>query len=164
LLSVDELALVAKTHHPALGELSGHDLRELCRLVRERRDRTREIAARQRREMRGKAAPRGVRSATDDTGTRAKKELLGAAVQRLNKEVARREARASRQALMENAALALRLRRSSEAEAPHPDPGRTPNEGIRSKGHASPPSPRNLAKQGAIAQQTRNMQAKRDSR
>jgi hypothetical protein len=38
LLSTDELTLVEKSHHPALGLLPDHDLKELRKLVRERRD------------------------------------------------------------------------------------------------------------------------------
>jgi hypothetical protein len=53
LLSTDELTLVEKSHHPALGLLPDHDLAELRKLVRERRDRAQTIAARQRRELRG---------------------------------------------------------------------------------------------------------------
>ena len=34
LLSTDELTLVEKSHHPALGLLPDHDLKELRKLVR----------------------------------------------------------------------------------------------------------------------------------
>jgi hypothetical protein len=64
LLGADELTLVEKTHHPSLGLLPDRDLAELRKLVRERRDRAQDIAARQRRELRGKAAPKGVRPRT----------------------------------------------------------------------------------------------------
>ena len=87
LLSADELTLVEKTHHPALGLLPDRDLAELRKLVRERRDRAQNIASRQRRELRGKTAPKGARAATDDSGTREKRDVLAAAMQRLNKEV-----------------------------------------------------------------------------
>ncbi|WOJ90488.1 hypothetical protein RZS28_04110 [Methylocapsa polymorpha] len=49
LLSAEEAALVENTHHPAVGSLSDKDLAELRKLVRERRDRSQQIAARQRR-------------------------------------------------------------------------------------------------------------------
>jgi hypothetical protein len=48
LLGADELTLVEKTHHPALGLLPDRDLAELRKLVRERRDRAQDIAARPR--------------------------------------------------------------------------------------------------------------------
>ncbi|HEX3496780.1 MAG TPA: hypothetical protein VHT02_06350 [Methylocella sp.] len=163
LLGADEATLVEKTHHPALGLLPDHDLAELRKLVRERRDRAQDIAARQRREVRGKAAPKGTRAATDDSGTREKRDVLAAALQRLNKEVARRQAKAARQDMIDGATRALELRRSAEANAARPSPGRKANEGLNPK--SSPTySLRNPAKLGAITQRNKNMQAKRDSR
>jgi hypothetical protein len=163
LLGADELSLVEKTHHPALGLLPDQDLAELRKLVRERRDRAQTISARQRRELRGKAAPKGARAATDDSGTREKRDLLAAALQRLNKEVSRREAKGARQTLIGNATRALELRRASEANVTRPSPGRTANEGINPK--AAPAyTLRSPAKLGAVSQLTKNMQAKRDSR
>ncbi|MGH6836024.1 MAG: hypothetical protein ACREC9_10845 [Methylocella sp.] len=163
LLGADELALVEKTHHPALGLLPDQDLAELRKLVRERRDRAQSIAARQRRELRGKAAPKGARAATDDSGTREKRDLLAAAVQRLNKEVTRRQAKAARQALIDGTKRALELRHANEAKSARPPSTRAANEGI------SPKSPqayslRHPAKLGAISQHNKKMQAKRDSR
>lgn len=163
LLSSDELTLVEKTHHPALGLLPEQDLAELRKRVRERRDRAQTIAARQRREMRGKAASKGVRAATNDSGTREKRDLLAAAVQRLNKEAARREAKAARQALIDNAKRAHELHQAAGTTAPRPSPGRTANEGIKPK-NAPAYSLRNPAKLGAISQHNKNTQAKRDSR
>ena len=162
-LSADELSLVEKTHHPALGLLPDRDLAELRKLVRERRDRAQTIAARQRRELRGKAAPKGARATTDDSGTREKRDLLAAAVQRLNKETARRQAKAAHRDLIGNAKRALELRRAAEAPAMWPSPGRTANEGISPK-IASAYTLRNPAKLGVVSQHNKNMQAKRDSR
>ena len=163
LLGADELTLVEKTHHPALGLLPDPDLAELRKLVRERRDRAQDIAARQRRELRGKAAPKGARAATDDSGTREKRDVLAAAMQRLNKEVARRQAKAARQDLMESTKRALELRRAADAIATRPSPGRTANGGINPKS-APAYSLRHPAKAGAISQHNKNMQAKRDSK
>ncbi|MDQ6702713.1 MAG: hypothetical protein M3Z96_06235 [Pseudomonadota bacterium] len=163
LLSADELTLVEKTHHPALGLLPYQDLAELRKLVRERRDRAQDIAARQRRELRGKAAPKGARAATDDSGTREKRGVLAAAMQRLNKEVTRRQAKAARGALIDSATRALELRRANEANSARPSPGRTANEGINPK-NTPAYSLRHPAKAGAFSQHNKNMQAKRDSR
>ena len=161
LLGADELTLVDKTHHPALGLLPDRDLAELRKLVRERRDRAQDIAARQRRELRG--TPKGARAATDDSGTREKRDVLAAAMQRLNKEVARRQAKAARQDLMESTKRALELRRAADANATRPSPGRTANEGINPTS-APAYGLRHPAKAGAISQRNKNMQAKRDSR
>ncbi len=163
-LSAEEASLVENTHHPALGSLSDKDLAELRKLVRERRDRSQQIAARQRREMRGKAAPRGAQAATDDTGTRQKRDLLAAAVRRLNKETARRDAKAAREALIDSSKRALELRRANEGNAARPSSGRTPNDGFHAKGKAPARPPRDPAKLGAISQRTKVTQAKRDAR
>jgi hypothetical protein len=163
LLSTDELTLVEKSHHPALGLLPDHDLKELRKLVRERRDRAQDIAARQRRELRGKAVPKGARPATGDSGTREKRDLLAAALQRLNKEAARREAKAARQELIDSARRALEVRQASEKGSTRPSPGRTANEGINPKSTPAY-SLRNPAKLGTVSQHNKNMQAKRDSK
>lgn len=163
LLSADELTLVEKTHHPELGLLPDQDLAELRKLVRERRDRAQTIAARQRRELRGKAAPKGTRAVTDDSGTREKRDLLAAAMQRLNKEVTRREGKTARQALIDSAKRALELRRAADTNATRPSPGRTAKEGLNPKGTPAY-SLRNPAKLGMVSQHNKNMQAKRDSK
>lgn len=63
LLNQDELELVEKTRGEALKGAEDRDLNSLRAVIRERRDRARSIASRQRREMRGKAEPRGERPA-----------------------------------------------------------------------------------------------------
>ena len=163
LLSADELRLVEKTHHPALGLLADQDLAELRKRVREARDRAKDMAARQRRELRGKAAPKAARPATDDAGMREKRDLLAASLRRLNKEVSRRAAKAARKALIESAQRALERRQAAEATATRPSPGQTANEGLNPK-KAPAYTLRNPAKLGAVSQHNKNVQAKRDSR
>ncbi len=90
-LDADELELVDRTRHPTIRELGDGELRDLIKLVREKRDRAQAIASRRRREMRGKAAPRGAEASTQDAGSRAKTEVLAMAMRRLNAERSRRE-------------------------------------------------------------------------
>ncbi|HET6379290.1 MAG TPA: hypothetical protein VFG05_13430 [Methylocella sp.] len=163
LLSADELTLVEKTHYPALGDLPDPELNELRKLVRERRDRAQDIAARQRREMRGKASPQGARPAMGDCGTRKKHAVLAAALRRVNKETSRREAQAARLELISMARKALALRLEAGLEPAHPQPGRRAKEGFVPK-NAPAYRLRNPAKLGAISQHNKNMQANRDSR
>lgn len=162
-LSADEATLVEASHHPALGALPDKDLAELIRHVRERRDRARDIAARQRREMRGKADPRGARPAADNTGSREKKDVLAAAMKRLNGEAARRDAKAARDAMKDSVVRALEMRRAREAQAQRANHGQTPNEGMRVKGGGGG-FLRNRAKLGEVSQHNKNVQAKRDNR
>ncbi len=65
LLTLSEQEVVRLTHYPAIAGLSRRELQALARHLREARYRARDIARQQRREMRGKAEPRG---ATLDCG------------------------------------------------------------------------------------------------
>ena len=69
LLSVAKQEAVSPTHDPAIAGLSHPELQALARRLREARDRARDIARQQRREMRGKAEPRGATATRNDTGT-----------------------------------------------------------------------------------------------
>ncbi|WP_395665118.1 hypothetical protein [Methylocella sp.] len=162
-LDAEELALVEPTRHPALGAIDDAELARLRKLVRDRRDRARDIAARQRREMRGKTAPKGARAAADDTGSRRKRDALAAALKRLNAEAARREGKAARDAMKDAAGRALELRRKRDAEAARRPMSRTAREGMTPIESAKTLS-RNRAKLGAVSQHGKNMQAKRDNR
>ena len=55
--------------------------------MREARDRARNIASQQRREMRGKAEPRGATPARDDAGTFAKEQVLADALKRVTEQL-----------------------------------------------------------------------------
>ena len=89
-LSKDEQEFVARSHHPDVRELSDSDLSDLVSRLRERRDRARDIAQKQRREMRGKSAPSGAKPSADDTGSRQKAAIIAAALKRVSKEGERR--------------------------------------------------------------------------
>lgn len=91
-LDRDERALADQARYPALGRLEDRALADLVVRLRERRDRARGIARRQRREMRGKAAPAGATAATGDAGTLEKAKFLDAALRRAQDEVRRRKA------------------------------------------------------------------------
>ena len=89
-LSKDELEFVSKSHHPEIQDLSDSELSDLVARLRERRDRARDIAQQQRREMRGKSAPAGAKRTADNTGTREKAAVIAAALKRVSKERERR--------------------------------------------------------------------------
>jgi hypothetical protein len=95
-LDAEERSLVEKSHHPAVQELADAELGELLKLIRDRRDRAQRLARQQRREIRGKSAPRGATPATADAGSKVKLQVLAMAVRRLNSERDRRERKATR--------------------------------------------------------------------
>lgn len=165
-LSADEAEVAARSHMPALREMSDGELTETLRLLREWRDRARDTARQQRREMRGKSAPRGARPAADNTGTTLKKEVLSGAVRRLNKERQRRREEADRESMQERLQRALERRQAMQAKrrARIPAGGRSAREGMSSTPsdeRSVKPDPRET---GRVSQFVKSAQARRDSR
>jgi hypothetical protein len=94
LLTAAELELVALTRAPEIERQSDDELKAAARRLREAHNRASGIAARQRREIRGKAAPHGARPAGDNLGTIGKAQALRAALDRVEAEQRRRAAAA----------------------------------------------------------------------
>jgi len=142
LLDKSEFDLVARTRRGKLSGESDDNLRDLGRILRERRDRARDIARQQRREFRGKAPPQGTQPASDNTGTKAKADALTVALKRVGAEQTRRteKLRAPSQRSLARKALALKQReRALQRPA-----SRTASEGMRSVEN------RKAAKSGAL--------------
>ena len=81
------MILASCMRRPVLYGPARHDLQALARHLREARDRARAIARQQRREMRGKAEPRGATPARDDTGTVAKQQVLADVLKRATEQL-----------------------------------------------------------------------------
>jgi hypothetical protein len=124
MLTADEFDAVQKTHYPALGALTKEELAEVVRRIRAYRDKARDIAHQQRREMRGKGAPRGARPAQDNTGTTIKKQIFAQALKRASRARERLEAAENKPSQAALARRALALKRANMVRH-HPDPGRT---------------------------------------
>ena len=71
LLNVAELEIVNATRPPAIEQLSVEQLKVLAQRLRRARDRAKDIGAQQKREMRGKADPRGTKRGYARKGTSA---------------------------------------------------------------------------------------------
>lgn len=160
-LSKDEREIVARTRHPALQDLDDKDLAATIKLLRERRDKASGEVQRRKREMRGKAAPKGTEAATSASGNKAKLEVLAAAMRRLNAERTRREEMGSQ---VELARKALELKQQSAGEDDAPANTRHAHKGMRkaaSERRQNLVRPMELGRQrkaGAVAQ------AKRDAK
>lgn len=89
-LSRDEQELADRARNPALAELSDRELSDLIALLRERRNRARDIGDRQGREARGKAAPAGATISSSNHGTVSKHDFLSEALDRAMEERERR--------------------------------------------------------------------------
>jgi hypothetical protein len=164
MVAADEVELLDKSHHPALGALSDAELADLRKLVRDRRDRAQTMANQQRREARRKSEPRGARAAYDNSGTLRKADVLAGAMRRINGEVVRREEKSARAAQVESAHRALAMRRAAQAAKPRPAAARTAGDGMAATPNSKAKAVRSPAKAGAVSQHTKNMQAKRDGR
>lgn len=163
-LNADERDLVAKTHHPALQALSDQELSDLVKLVRERRDRAQGQANQRRREMRGKAAPRGTTPSQSDLGSRAKLSVLAMAVRRLNSETERRRRMRAAIEHVESAKRALAMKEANADNGGAAFNSRTAHGGMRNivsrkrEQLLNPMERGRQRKAGAVAQ------AKRDAR
>lgn len=129
LLDKSEFDLVERTRRGKLSGEKDDGLRDLARVLREKRDRARDIARQQRREFRGKAPPQGAKAATDNQGTKAKADALTVALKRVGAEQTRRaeKLRAPSQRSLARKALALKQRQSA-AERPK---SRTASKGMQ---------------------------------
>lgn len=138
LLNAAELEDVNATRPPAKEQASGEQLKVLAQRLRRARDRAKDIAAGRKREMRGKADPRGTKPTRDNTGTLAKAQVLGEAIERIEDELSRREnlTIATRtQTDLSRHALELKLSHPSPS---HPGSGRSASEGMKAKQRQKP--------------------------
>jgi len=115
-LNADEHELVVKSHHPSLQALPDGELVDLVKLIRARREKAKSQADQRRREMRGKAAPKGAAPSKEDEGSKVKVAVLAMAMRRLNSEVARRRQMAASVTLADNAKKALAMKRGAESK------------------------------------------------
>jgi len=162
-LDAEERDLVARSHHSAVQTLDDADLAQLKALIRTRRDRARSLAHQKRREMRGKAAPRGAEVARADAGSSRKVEALAAAMRRLNVEHARRGKMRARMTLIANQQRALMM--AQGVEWPHESLNtRTAHAGMRAVANTRIRRIGSAREAGRVSQFVRNAQARRDAR
>lgn len=164
LLSAAELEAVNGTRPPAVQQASVEQLNALTQRLRRARDKARDIGARQKREMRGKADPRATKSSRDNTGTLAKAQLLAEAIARVEEELGRREKLTTAtitQADLSRRALELKLSRPTP---PHPGSGRSASEGMKSKERQKPLRVgASKGEVGRVSEQGKVAQARKDS-
>jgi hypothetical protein len=162
LLTHDEFEAVKPTHHPEIASLAVEALQEAQRDLRQRRDKTRTIARQNRRRAQSRRGAREVAAAGEEAHAGKRKQVFAQALKRVNHELQRRREVAAREALMDAAQRALRLRRGGPA-AQRPAAGATASEGMTPK-----PSGRRATKVagsevGRASEANKVAQAKRDS-
>jgi hypothetical protein len=164
LLTEHERADVDQTRYPEILWLSRHDLMALIKRLREHRDRAQAISRRQRREIRGKATPRGPAPARDNLGTVEKAQVLAQAVKRGNAELARLDEpplEVHHPTQVEIARKALEMRQSMRL-ARHPSSGWTAGTGMHAKPSDRPTVQMDPREIGPVSQAIKVAQAKRD--
>lgn len=165
LLKAAELDIVNATRHPGIEQLSAEQLKIVVQRLRRAYDRSMDIGAQQRREMRGKADPRGAKPTQDNTGTLAKADVLREAIERAQTELGRRENMANAtptQAELSQHALELKLGHQGPA---HPDSGRRASEGMKPKKREELFKIGTTRKEiGRVSQAGKVAQARKDSR
>jgi hypothetical protein len=159
LLSVPERALVAKSKLPRVAMLDRNELQVLGRLLRAARDRARGMAYRQKREMLGKAPPRGAAASRENAGTEGKAQVLAEALKRVDQ--ALRRLAVVTQANRLRAVLAAK--RATDAPH-HPDAGWTDARGMHAKPSQRPTVRSDPREVGRVSQAFKVAQAKRDNR
>jgi len=128
-LSHDEFELIRRTHHPAIYELSPHELQALKSRLREQRNKERALARQKQRELRGKAEPRGKSFPATADQPLQRKQIFAAALKRLNKELDRMQKLEARAAHVEAARTALAQYRAAKF-VHHPQAGPTSHDGM----------------------------------
>jgi hypothetical protein len=162
MLTEAEFEVVRRTHFPAIAGLSEGELADAASRLRDYRNKARDVARQQRREMRGKASPRGARPATDNTGTAMKKQIFASALKRVNRErgrTARDERRASQS---EIARRALETKRANRVRH-HPSAGRTADHGVRAITNPKSTVEADPREIGRVSQFVKAGQARRDA-
>ena len=163
LLTEAEFEAVKLTHYPDICGLGESELADAARRLRTFRDKSRDIARQQRREMRGKADARGARPARDNTGTSKKKTIFSGALRRVNRELKRARTQTGRAEQTEFAQRALELKRRNRAQY-HPSAGRTARSGMHSIPNTGPTVQVDPREVGRVSQFMKAGQARRDSR
>lgn len=162
LLAADELELVDRSHYPDISALDRAELGQMAKRLRGFRDKARDVAHRQRREMRGKSEPRGMQATRDNTGTEMKRRILASALKRVNRELERFAAAERTPSQAEIARRALDLKRANRV-VHHPAAGRSGHGGMTPKASTRPTVESDPREVGRVSQFVKNAQAKRDA-
>jgi hypothetical protein len=162
-LTSSERALVENSRSAVLKILTDRQLGTLVKRLRERRDRARTVADRQRRELRGKAPARGATAATANDGSERKLAVLAAALKRLDTESERRHRAKAKAALIGSARKALALKDKAARKAA-PSTKAAPSQGLRGTARTIVKNHVPGSTRGRARKQVARAQAKRDAR
>lgn len=161
-LSQDEFETVRVTHHPAIYELDAKELQAVRVRLREFRGKARTMARQKSREGRGKAEPRGKSFPGTAEQPLRRKQILAAALKRVNKEIGRLRVIETRTQHVEAARRALALKRADNFV--HHPTDTTAGEGMRPIDNPRRRTKVHPSKVGRVSQATKIAQAIKDAR
>lgn len=161
LLAHDEWTLVESTHKPALGTLQQDELEAARKRLRDMRTKERDLGHEKRRIARGKAEPRGGSFPGTAERPKQRKQVFAHALRRVNDELGRRSAIASRNRIVDGQSRALAAKRAAPKRRPA-------NTATAAKGAASIENKKRAtkvagAKVGSVTKQTARAQGKKDA-
>ena len=163
LLSRDEYETIRLTHHPAIYDVEPAELESLRSRLRQMRGKEQTLSRQNRRETRGKGAPRGASFPGTAERPAQRKQVFAAALKRVNKELERIHNLEARTAHVEAARRALALHRAANFVS-HPAAGPTAGEGMQARPTMRRRRIVSGAKIGRVSQATSVAQAVRDAR
>lgn len=164
-LTKEEFGIVEKTRYPMIAEMDRKGLIELLKQLREYRSKARDQAFRQRREIRGKAEPRGRVPRSNDSQT-FKKQIFANAIKRANLKLHTLEKNDRFAEQIHASKRALERKQAAEAERTNggrPSPGHYRNRGMRAIENPKGTVEIRGAERGRVSQFVRDAQAKRDN-
>jgi len=169
LCTAAEFALANESYPPAIGALDARSLRTRINRARKLRDKYSDLAAKQAREIKGKAAPTRRKAPTGNQGTVTKQAFFAETLERFESRlgiVERKEAREAAKSASEKSAVALKaaLKRKKANEA-GAGSARKAGRGMRSVPSKKTKAFPNLSTmRGATRATHARSQAKRDNR
>jgi hypothetical protein len=163
-LDASEREMVGATRSPNLEQQTSDQLKSLVHRLRQAHSRANDIAARQQREIRGKADPRRASPVKDNAGSLSKVQALFDAIRRVDDELSRREKiETGAPSAADLARHALELKMKSQTNQ-HPDPGRSASDGMRAKKRIEEFAVGTTRKEiGRVSQANKVSQARKDS-
>jgi hypothetical protein len=160
LLSHEEWQLVEKTLRPSVTTVEERELREAGRGLRLLHDKERDLSRTKRRVAKGRADPRGGSFPGTYARPAERTQVFAQALIRVNDEIVRREARASRDAIVASQTKALAAKRAAPARRPaNSATAATGPSAVTNAKRTTRVAP---AKVGSVSQQGKRAQARKD--
>jgi hypothetical protein len=159
----DEYETIRLTHHPAIYDVDPTDLAATQSRLRKMRDKERTLSRQKRREVRGKSEPRGASFPGTAERPSQRKQVVAAALKRVNRELGRLHSLAARTAHVEAARKALALHRAANF-IPYPSARSAANEGMAPHLSMRRRTIVTGARVGRVSQATKVAQVIRDTR